>query len=211
MKASPELFLTLILLAALPGCSTMTTRQPEAGRALIDVTPEEEKRDRIDGIRIVSVNGQPARGTEASLAPGRNCVKLGFNWPQGGRQELDLQFYAVAGHVYFAQYCVHPPYVNRLRQRTRWDECVGEIGRGSKGDAAQAGALFIPPILVLATANTIEKLGSQAREFSKPADYIDVMVVAKHSPEGVVRRVRAYPDGRVDARPWDAQAQMGPP
>ncbi len=63
----------------------------------------------------------------------------------------------------------------------------------------------------LVGASAVQRVTSQARELAKPADYIDVMVVAKNSPEGIVRRVRAYPDGRVDEKPWAAHAQMGPP
>ena len=199
--------LPLLLLGFLSGCGSMTTRQPEPGRALIDATPEKEKRDRIDGIRIVSVNGRAVRGTECSLNPGRNCVRLGFNWPQGGRQELDLRFHAVAGHVYFVQYHVHPPYVDRLKQTSRWDERSRRFG-----DAVdEAAMVFAPLFLAWGGANTVEKATSQARELSKPAEYVDVMVVAKNSPEGIVRRVRAYPDGRVEAESWAACARMGHP
>jgi hypothetical protein len=200
MKTRPNGTLILFLLVALPGCSSMTNPQPEPGRARIDVRPEKEKRDRIDGIRIVSVNGQPARGTEASLTPGRNRVRVGFKWPQGGRQELDLDFHAVAGRSYYAEYHVHPPYVNRISQRTKWDESAGRIGRGHKGGAAQAGALFVPPILALGAANTVEKVGGEIREQSKPAEHIDIMLVAKNGPEGVVRYLRAYPNGQVEVR-----------
>jgi len=44
-------------------------------------------------------------------------------------------------------------------------------------------------------------VGREVREQSKPANYIDIRVVAKDSREGVVRHFRAYPDGRVDAKP----------
>lgn len=218
MKSCCIRSIVFLLLVILPACSTMSTRQPDPGHALINATPEKSERDRLDGIRLVSINGRPAPGTKASLTPGRNNVKIRFTWPQGGRQEVDLRFHATEGHLYSVQYDVHPPYVNRFRQPTRWDESASEltgglanlIDGGDPGDAKAAG-FFIPVYLALGTANTIERVTSHAGERSKPADYIDIMVVAKNSPEGIVRRVRAYPDGRIDARPWAAQAQMGRP
>jgi hypothetical protein len=44
-----------------------------------------------------------------------------------------------------------------------------------------------------------------------PAHYIDLIVVCRQNPEGIVRRVRAYPDERVDAAPWAAHAQRKAP
>jgi hypothetical protein len=37
------------------------------------------------------------------------------------------------------------------------------------------------------------------------------MVVCRQNGEGIVRRVRVYPDGRVDPAPWAGQAQMTAP
>ena len=41
--------------------------------------------------------------------------------------------------------------------------------------------------------------------------HIDLMVVAEHSSQGIVRKFRAYPDGRVDGKPWAAWARMQAP
>ena len=46
--------------------------------------------------------------------------------------------------------------------------------------------------------------GSGDALYFKPAEYVDVSVISEDPTEGVVRRVRAYPDGRVDSKPWDA-------
>jgi hypothetical protein len=197
-------------LAGLSGCATTTHDAPPAGRALIDATPDLDRRDRIDGIHLVSVNGTPVHGTQTALNPGRNTVRLGFRWPQGGSQEVDLVFHAVAGSVYIIQYDVFPPYANRMGEPTDLEHRAGEVASLSQG-SGEAMLLVGPPALALWGAGFVKRGANEAAEHRKPAQYVDLMVICRQSGEGIVRRVRAYPDGRVDAAPWAAHAQMSAP
>lgn len=199
--------LALLAAAGLSSCATTTHDAPPAGRALIDATPDPARRDRIDGIHLVSVNGTPVHGTQTALNPGRNTVRLGFRWPQGGSQEVDLVFHAVAGSVYIIQYDVFPPYANRMAEPTDLEHRAGEVAGLSRG-SGEAMLLVGPPALVLWGAGFMKRGANEAAEHRKPAQYVDLMVICRQSGEGIVRRVRAYPDGRVDAAPWAAHAQM---
>ncbi len=202
-----------LLAAAMTGlcsCASTTHDAPPPGRALIDTTPDSARRDRIDGIHLVSVNGIPVRGTQTPLNPGRNNVRIGFRWPQGGNQEVDLLFHAVAGSTYIIQYEVFPPYSNRMAEPTGLEQRAGEVAGLSQG-SGEAMLLVGPPALVLWGAGFMKRGANEAAEHRKPAHYVDLMVICRQSSEGIVRRVRAYPDGRVDAAPWAAHAQMKAP
>lgn len=52
--------------------------------------------------------------------------------------------------------------------------------------------------------NFAQRMSDQARNVPRPAEYVDLLVVATKDLDGVVRRVRAYPDGRVDSASWAA-------
>jgi len=74
---------------------------------------------------------------------------------------------------------------------------------------AIAGTIFLgPPAAVIGIG---ERISHGVTQHGKPATHIDLMVTAHHSSQGVVRQVRAYPDGRVDEKPWAAWAQMKAP
>ena len=197
-------------MAVLSGCASTTQDPPPPGRAVIDATPDPDRRDRIDGIRLVSVNGTPAHGTQTTLAPGRNTVRVGFRWPQGGNQEVDLVFHAVAGSVYIIQYDVFPPYANRMGEATDLEQRAADVAGLSQG-SGEAMLLVGPPALALWGAGYLQRGANEAAEQRKPAHHVDLMVICRKSGEGIVRRVRAYPDGRVDAAPWAAHAQMKAP
>lgn len=182
---------------------------PSIGQAVIDAKPERARRDRIDGIQLVSINDIPAHGTKSVLKPGRNTVRVRFAWPQGGNQEADLAFHAMAGQQYFVQYDAMPPYANRLLEPTSLDEAGTEILR--TGAAAGEGFLvLIPPAVAFWSAGLVRRSANEIAEQRKPAHYMDLRVISRNSGEGVVRTVRAYPDGRIDADPWEAWAQMSP-
>ena len=202
--------LALAALAGLSSCASTTHDAPPAGRALIDATPDLDRRDRIDGIHFVSVNGSPVQGTQTALNPGRNTVRLGFRWPQGGNQEVDLVFYAVAGSTYFIQYDVFPPYANRMGEPTELEHRAGDVAGLAQG-SGEAMILVGPPAFALWLPGFLKRGANEAAEHRKPAHYIDLMVICRQSGEGIVRRVRAYPDGRIDASPWAAHAQMTAP
>jgi hypothetical protein len=202
--------LAATFIACLSSCASTTHDPPPPGQALIDATPDLDRRDRIDGIQIVSVNGIPKHGTQTALTPGRNTVRVGFRWPQGGSQEVDLVFHAVAGSRYIIQYDVFPPYANRMDESTDLEHRAGDVAGLAQG-SGEAMLLFGPPALVLWGAGYLKRGANEAAEHRKPAHYIDLMVVCRQNAEGIVRRVRAYPDGRVDAAPWAADAQMKAP
>lgn len=206
----PLALLAGCVFGALAGCASTTHDPPPPGRALIDATPDLDRRDRIDGIHLVSVNGTPVHGSQTTLKPGRNSVRIGFRWPQGGDQEVDLLFHAVAGSTYIVQYDVFPPYANRMGEPTDLEHRAGEVAGLSRG-SGEAMLLVGPPALALWGAGFAKRGANEAAEHRKPAHYIDLMVICRHSGEGIVRRVRAYPDGRVDAAPWAAHAQMQAP
>lgn len=68
----------------------------------------------------------------------------------------------------------------------------------------------VPPAVEHAMIDAIQRGANEIEEQHKPARYMNLMVVSRHGGEGVVRTVRAYPDGRVDAAPWAAWARMSP-
>jgi hypothetical protein len=197
-------------ITGLAGCASTTHDPPPPGHALIDATPDSDRRDRIDGIHLVSVNGTPTHGTRTALRPGRNTVRVGFRWPQGGNQEVDLVFHAVEGSVYIIHYDVFPPYANRMDEPTDLEHRAGEVV-GLAAGSGEGGLLVGPPALVLWGAGFAKRGANEFAEHQKPAHYIDLMVVCRQSAEGIVRRVRVYPDGRVDTARWAAQAQMKAP
>ena len=207
---SPLALLASIAFIGLDGCAPATYQPPPPGRALIDATPDSSHRDRIDGIRIVSVNGNAVRGTRTPLNPGRNTVRIGFRWPQGGEQEVDLTFHAVAGSSYIVQYDVFPPHANRLGERTDLEDAAGDV-LALSGGSGETAMFLAPPALALWGAGWVKRGANEVEEHHKPAQYMDLMVVCRHNREGIVRRVRTWPDGRIDAAPWAAHAQMTAP
>lgn len=194
----------LILLAALgaaflSSCASTTDRPPSPGMARFDATPDAKRRDRIDGIHISAVNGQEVDDSELDIKPGRTKVRVGFDWPQGGDQEVDLDFDARPDKTYVVYYDVYPPYMNRLQQSGSFDDAAGAM-LGAAGGMGEGAILMLPPFAAAATGALAVRVGNEIAEDWKPADYVDVMVVAQHSPQGVACTRRVYPDGRVENR-----------
>jgi hypothetical protein len=198
--------LAAALALGLSACSSTTSRAP-AGLAVLDARPEREKRDRIRDTHVVSVNREPVRGTEVVLKPGRNKVRVGYTWPQGGAQEVDLVFHALPNRSYVVKYEPSPSEANRLIEYNKWDQAAGDVARMG-GAVGQAGILFLPPAVTLLGIGFAERAASQAAETYRPATSMDLMVISSDNGEGIVRRVRAYPAGRVDSASWAAYAQM---
>lgn len=195
---------TLILLAAFgallfSSCASSTNRAPSPGMAIFDATPDADRRDRIDGIHIESVNGQAASGSELELAPGRNKVRVGFDWPQGGEQQVDLPFQAKANKTYLVYYNVYPPYVNRLQEGGLLDDATRDLAMAG-ASAGEGAIIFVPPLALLGSAAIARRVGNEIAEDSKAAHYVDVMVVAQKDRQGVACTRRVYPDGRVERR-----------
>ena len=71
------------------------------------------------------------------------------------------------------------------------------------------GSLILGPSALATTIG--DRIDHSVDQHSQAATHIDLMVIAPKSDQGIVRRVRAYPDGRVDAKPWAAWAQMQAP
>ena len=206
-QAASRAVIMATAIAALTGCASQVAVPQH--RAMIDAKPEREKRDRISSIQLVSVNGSPSHGTQTALQPGRNKVRIRFEWPQGGAQEVDLAFHAKEGQRYFVHYDTMPPSVDRLIESTSLDQAGTDLSAGA-AYAGEGFVFFLPTVFALWTAGAIQRGANQVAEQHKPARYVDLMVIAHHSSDGVVRTVRAYPDGRVDAAPWAAWAKMSP-
>ena len=159
----------------------------------------------MDGTRIVAINGKSVSGTRLVIAPGVNTVRTRFRWPQGGTGEADLKFYATPNTVYYVYYSVHPPY--------RGNDNLGDkmlMGLSDTGSQdAILGAVAVGP--VAAAVGAADKVVHETSQNLNPGKHIDVMVVAPRSGQGIVRQVRAYPDGRVDAKTWAPWAQLKAP
>ena len=63
--------------------SLIRTSPPPSGMGVLDTTPEASRRARINDMRIVAVNSQPATGDEAELSAGKNRVRVGFSCDGG--------------------------------------------------------------------------------------------------------------------------------
>ncbi|WP_338690598.1 hypothetical protein [Haloferula helveola] len=200
-RLGPLHFLSLLVVAGamfLCSCadSAIRTTPPPPGMGVLDTTPDLPRRDRIDDLRIVAVNGRPAKGDEAELSPGRNRVRVRFSWPQGGQQELDLDFNVRPGKIY-AVYCdVDPPLAHHAGALARG---TGSMLEGADNDpfapiGAGLAVAAIAPFLV-AEASTM-----RVSDQSAPATRVDLMVVAQHSSEGIVCNRRVYPNGRIEKR-----------
>ena len=135
-----------------------------------------------------------------------NSIKTRFRWPEGRDQRVDLRFYATPGTIYSIHYDVYPN-PNVLEKTVAAKAMDGMTGPGS-GTEGMLALFLAPPFIAMAA---VERIGRGADRKSDSATHIDLMVVAHHSSQGIVRRVRAYPDGRVDEKPWAAGAQMDAP
>lgn len=197
----PSLRALLVLLACLflASCAGTTSRQPSPGMALVDATPDTQYRDRVDDIRISALNGKAVRGTELKLPPGKTKMRVGFDWPQGGDQEVDLDFNAKPNVKYIVRYDVHPPYTSRLSQGGILDDTAGAIFGTASGSVVDI-FLTIPASVAVGTAAMATRAKNEISEHSRAANYVDVMVVAQHSSQGVVCNRRVYPDGRIMKR-----------
>ena len=190
----------------LGSCASKSERPPPPGSAVIDAKPDPEHREHIEGIELVSINGSSVKGTRSVIQPGPNTIKTRFRWPQGMIQEADLRFYATPGIIYFINYDVFPPskeFTNSVAEKM-----VDVISGGDAYGAIFGTVLLGPPAAVIGVGERISHGVAQQRQ---SATYIDLTVIAHHSSQGTVRQVRAYPDGRVDEKPWAAWAQMKAP
>ncbi|MCF7675837.1 MAG: hypothetical protein K9N23_00950 [Akkermansiaceae bacterium] len=190
----------------LGSCVSTTNAPPPAGSAIIDAAPDPRHRDRVEGIELVSINGKSAKGTRCVIEPGLNTIKTRFRWPQGQDQQVQLRFYATPDTIYFIYYDVYPPSTELTNSVA--GRIVDSLGEGG-AEGAVLGTIFLgPPAAVIGIG---ERIGHGVTQHGRPATHIDLMVVAHYSSQGIVRQVRAYPDGRVDEKPWAAWAQMQAP
>lgn len=196
--ASLRLVLPALVVIMLSSCGSQSTRikPPPSGMGVLDVTPDASRRDRISGMAVVSVNGNSARGDEVELSPGKNQVRVRFDWPQGGNQEVDLEFKVKPGTIYVVYYDVHPPVSRHAGGFERGTE--GLLSSGSSDPYGAIAAVFA------AAATTpfvvAEKSVNRGGENSVVANYVDVMAVAQKSPDGIVCNRRVYPDGKIEDR-----------
>jgi hypothetical protein len=85
---------------------------------------------------------------------------------------------------------------------------VNGIGSSNDPYAGFVAAMVAPVAVVVGTG---ERMTNYSATHSQAVTHIDLSVIAHQSSQGTVRRVRAYPDGRVDGKPWAAWAQMKAP
>ena len=199
-------------LAAATGCLLLgscasTTNTPPPGSAIIDAIPDPEHREGVSKIRLVSINGKSVKGTRSVIEPGIKSIKTQFRWPQGQSQQVDLRFYATPDTVYFIYYDMYPPSKEFDSRVARG--LMTPLNESTDPMAGIFGAIFLaPPAAVIGLA---ERANHSITKRGASTTYIDLMVVARHTSQGVVRRVRVYPDGRIDEKPWRSGAQMQAP
>ena len=196
--------LLAVQLAGLMSCAETSPPHPPAGMAVIDAASPFVAQDRIDHSRILAVNGTKVDRRQFELRPGRNTVRVGFRWPQGGEGQVDLRFYATSGTTYCVSYDPYPPYLERGARGDKVYDSVVSAGKSpSLASPFYVWAAAVPLVPNLAVRD--------ARERQRAAERIDVRVIAYRSPQGIVREVRVWPDGRVDETSWARYAQMSPP
>lgn len=190
----------------LGSCASTTVTPPPPGFAIIDAKPDPDRRKHIEWIELVSINGKSVKGTRCVIEPGLNTIKTRFRWPQGQDQQLQLRFYATPGTIYFIYYNVYPPSTELTDSVA--GRIVDSLGEGDAYGAVWGTVILGPPAAVIGMG---ERISHGVTQHRKPAQHIDLMVVARHSSQGIVQQVRVYPDGRVDEKPWAASTQMKAP
>ena len=121
-----------VLALGLASCAGSKTR-PMAGAAMIDAVSKKDDQTRVRKSRIISVKGAKPHGREAHIAAGLTEVKVRYNWPQGGEQEVDLRFRAHPDRKYFVKYAAFPPSVDKLSGTTALSTSAeGFAGLGNK-------------------------------------------------------------------------------
>lgn len=202
---------TATLLVGLTSCTSPSKQRPTAGRALIDAVPGGEHHDRIKGVKLLSVNGTSASKKSAALPSGANFVKVRFDWPQGGSQAVSLKFRARPDQKYKVKYDPFPPTADQLRGTTELSAAAQTIADGSfeimrSGHGNPAAALLgfavLSPAIVLGTADHAYRIKESIRERHSPVHYVDLWVISEDPSEGVVRRVRAFPNGHLLSEKW---------
>jgi hypothetical protein len=181
----------------LGACASTPKTPPPPGSAIIDVKPDPDRRRGVDGIALVSINGGKAKGTRSVIKPGLNTIKIQFNWPHGQDQQADLQFYATQGTVYTIHYEVYPT-------RTKFKSSVAE----KMIDGSGLDIVLVGPLAAITGVG--ERIAHNVHQNRLSSTYIDLVVLGSLS-EGMARKIRVFPDGRVQTKPWSSWAQMQAP
>lgn len=201
------------LLAGLTSCGSTSRPPPGGGRASINAVPGGKYHDRIKGVQLISVNGTKAARKETGLPSGSNNVRLSFQWPQGGMQEVNLKFNARQNQKYTVKYDPFPPTADQFHGTSDVSDAAQTIaseayelmalGHGHP-IAVLAGAAVLVPAIALGSADFGYRVKESIREGQAPVQYVDLYVISDDGSEGVVRRVRAYPNGRLlSEKLWD--------
>ncbi|MDG2123249.1 MAG: SGNH/GDSL hydrolase family protein [Verrucomicrobiales bacterium] len=187
------------IVAGLTNCQSSGANMDLVARdARLETRPVEELGERIKGLEIVSVNGERTGRRSSAIHEGLNQIKTKFTWPQGGTQEVDLTFEARKGKSYFVKFKGFPP------TREVWGGGLAAEDWMEMGSADPYGPVVcVAPVIVWAVW---ERLYRAAQVVSPPpANYTDVFVISRDWAEGVVGRVRAYEDGRIDSTTWRSE------
>lgn len=201
----------LALLSALAtvGCGA---NAPGNGKSLIESVALS---DRIKSVSVVSVNGRKTKEESPTLREGENRLRVRFSWPQGGEQDVSLKFRAQPKQKYYLRYDPFPPTADQFSGESELlqsAEGLAEkgldimIARSSFWPEALIrlvlGAATMAPAVPMKVLDLIDRVKETAGERRQPVEYVDLWIVSENGEEGVVRRVRAYPDGRLKSAPW---------
>ena len=164
---------------------------PPPGMAFFDGVPYKEHATRVGGSKIVAVNGdrlsRPAAGID--FKPGEHRVTMQFHWPQGGEEEAELEFPVVAGRRYTIRYWPHPPDYSKRFNSDFTDDDIPVSG-------SEADIFLVPAAFGLLTTIETAKYGAHRAQVAKDqrrhAEYVDIVVISSHAPEGVVCRERVF-------------------
>ena len=156
-------------------CGTSTATRPAPGAALIDASPGWHPQSRMKNSRVLSVNGVDAVGREANVAVGLTQVKLRYNWPQGGAQEVNLKFRARSDRKYSVKYAAFPPSVDQLSGTTMlstsaegFADAAYRVMGETRGNAAGGalGVAIIAPAILLGTIDYWHRVGKSVLTMS---------------------------------------------
>ncbi len=188
----------LAVISTLFLCQCASNRIPELkqGEAYLDASPANKHRAQLTGFRIVSVNGKKARGSATHIPIGPVKAVVAFNWPKVGKKQVPLNFNARQGHVYFMKY-------DRFPHPDKQGKGLAGVSKGLMTTGAHLHILGFPffgaGVVVGFVEHVRQGLGIRTR-LGRAASYIDLYVISTLSSEGVVRKVRTYPSGRVENR-----------
>lgn len=179
-------------------CQCANNRVPKLkpGQAYLDASPSEKHRAELSGFRVVSVNGKKTRGSATAIPSGPVKTVVAFHWPRIGKKRVPLSFTAREGHAYFVKYDRFP-YPGKSSAGLK-GVTKGLIATGAK--LHMLGLPFIGAGVLTGFVEDVRKNSGITTRTRHAVNYIDLYIISRLSSEGVVRQVRAYPNGKLEKR-----------